>query len=52
MKIVENNAKCGEIIIFDHKIYLKTANFLSNFVPAVEVWKKFCLGGGIFEQII
>ena len=24
MKIVENNAKCGETIIFDHKFCLKT----------------------------
>ena len=43
--------KCGEIIIFDHKFYLKTINIPSNFVPAVEILSKdFCHGGGVFEQ--
>ena len=34
-EIVENNVKCSEIIIFDHKFYLKTTDCPSNFVPAV-----------------
>ena len=42
----ENSVKCGEIIIFDHKFYLKTANFPSNFVPAVGICKKFFPGWG------
>ena len=40
MKIVQNNVKCGEVIIFDHKFYLKTAKFLPNFVPMVRILSK------------
>ena len=40
MKIVENNVKYGEIITFDHKFYLKTTNFPSNFIPAVGILSK------------
>ena len=29
MKIVGNTVKCSEIIISDHRFYLKTAKFLS-----------------------
>ena len=32
MKIVENNVKCCETIIFDQKSYLKTTKLPSNFV--------------------
>ena len=51
MKIVENNLKCGEIIIFDHKFYQKTANFPSNFVPKI-LSTKICPGDGAFERKI
>ena len=34
MKIEENNVKCGEIMIFDHKFYQST-KFLPNFVSTV-----------------
>ena len=41
MKIAENNVKCGEIIILDHKLYLKTTNCSSNFVRMpVEILSK------------
>ena len=33
MKIVEDSVKCGEIIIFDRKFYLKTAKLPSDFFP-------------------
>ena len=45
MKIVENNVKCGEIIIFDHQIYSKTTNFPSNFVSTVGILSKNVLPG-------
>ena len=41
IKIVENDATCGEIIIFDHKFYLKETPKLSH---------KFCLGGESFVK--
>ena len=43
MKIVENNFKCDEITIIDHKFYLKITKFSSNFVAAV---------GLFFEKIV
>ena len=50
MKIVENNAECGEIIIFDHKFYKKITKFPSN----LSLWWGFCLKklslGGVFER--
>ena len=51
MKIVENNVKCGEIRIFGHKFYKKTANFLSNFVSGVEILlKNFVAGLGFLNE--
>ena len=51
MEIVENNVKCGEIKISDHKFYQKTANFLSNFVPRVEILlKNFVAGLGFLNE--
>ena len=40
MKTVANNVKCGEVIIFGQKCYLKTVNFPSNFVPMAEILSK------------
>ena len=46
MKIVENNVKRGEIIIFDYKVSFK-------FCPCdEEFFKKLCPGSGVFERKI
>ena len=51
MKIVENNVKCGEIIIFNHKFYLRTTSSTLNFVSAVGILsKKFCPGSGSLNE--
>ena len=51
MKSVENNVKCGEIRIFDHKFYKKTVNFLSTFVPVVGILlQNFVAGLGFLNE--
>ena len=41
MKIVENNVKCGEIIIFDHKFYKKKTTNVKFCPHDGDVVKKF-----------
>ena len=37
---MKNSVKFDEIITFDHKFYVKTANFPSNFVPLMGILSK------------
>ena len=51
MKIVQNNVKWDEIIIFYHQFYLRTTNFPSNFVLVVgNLSKNFVRGVRVFER--
>ena len=49
MKIEENNVKCGEIIIFDHKFYQST-KFPPNFVAMVRILSKKLVPGVGFPK--
>ena len=44
MKIAESNVKCGEIIIFDRKLYLKVTKFPSNLSPGGDFVKQLSRG--------
>ena len=47
--MAENNVKCGEVIIFAHKFYIKKVSF--KCFPAVEILSKtVCPGVGFLHE--